>query len=465
MAAELSGRIIHPTDPGWADSRLGFGARYNYDAYTPRVIVYAQNTQDVVNAIKWARENKVKVRPRCGRHSFEAYSSLIKDGMILDVSEMDSVRVDSAGTTATVGAGVDMLFLTEMLSDSGVGLPLATGPSVGLAGLVQGGGFGMTTRLHGLACDNVVDFEMVDARGRILHANEQENPDLFWALRGGGGGNFGVVTAIKFAVHKMSNVGIFNISWMWSDFLSVVDAWQKWAPDADRGLTSLVSLHSDLTITVQGQYTAEDQDMPKLSGLLNEFLAKTGAAPINVQIMIVPFVIGSRIVFGTDPDHPTWAIRVHDDRQLFKSASAIATEVLPMNALQMIKTAIENAPVLSAPPSQPTMVQLLGGGGKAAEPSQTATAVWHRNARVVMQYDGYWTAPQDAAKTIKWVVDLRTSMLPYASGAYINYHDSTLGPDYMQIYYGDNSERLRKVKKQFDPGNFFRYPQSIPPAK
>ena len=110
------------------------------------------------------------------------------------------------------------------------------------------------------------------------------------------------------------------------------------------------------------------------------------------------------------------------------------------------------------------MIQLLGGGGKAGEIAPDATAVFWRKAHSVVQYDGYWTAPQDAQPTIDWVVAMRQAMLPYAGGAYVNYQDDTLGPDWLNLYYGDNLPRLRTVKKQYDPDNFFAFPQSIPPG-
>jgi FAD/FMN-containing dehydrogenase len=188
------------------------------------------------------------------------------------------------------------------------------------------------------------------------------------------------------------------------------------------------------------------------------------AAPISVQIAVVPAIVGARMVFGVDPANPTWAIQQHDDSQLFKSTSAIATKIMPIEGLEMIKSALENVPPLSAPPSQPSMVQLLGGGGQAAVPKWNDTAVYYRDALFIVQYDGYWTAVQDEQPTIDWVVNLRKSMLPYASGAYVNYVDTALGPDWLEQYYGGNLPRLREVKKKYDPHNFFNFPQSIPPA-
>ncbi len=459
MSTKLTGRVIYANDPGWNDSRHGFAARFDYNDQQPQAIVFAQHAEDAVNAVRWARENKVPIRVRSGRHSYEGYSSLVKGGVILDVSELAGVSFDAETGHAVVGAGIDMLLLTEKLFDVGVTIPLATGPTVGLGGLCQGGGVGITTRLLGLTCDSVVDIEVVTAEGHLVHANEREHPDLYWAIRGGGGGNFGVVTAFKFKTHPISTVGIFNITYQWDDFVAIVDAWQKWAPFADWGLTSLISLHTDRTITIQGQYTASPQDMPKLGELLAPVLA---IPPLSVQTMVVPALIGARITFGVDPANPTWAILQHDDMQLFKSTSAVATELFPMEAIQRIKDGLENVPPLSAPPSQPSMVQLLGGGGMASVPKWSDTAVFYRNALFIVQYDGYWTAPQDQQPTIDWVVNLRHSMLPFASGAYVNYVDSQLGPDWLEQYYGANLPRLKEIKKKYDPENFFSFPQSIP---
>jgi FAD/FMN-containing dehydrogenase len=460
MSHPLTGRVLYPGDPGFDGARHGFGARFDYDAAVPQAVVYAQNTVDVANAVKWARHHHVKVRVRAGAHSYEGYSSLIDNGIIIDVSEIETVDVDSKSRTAIVGAGIDMLELTERLCESGVGLPLATGPSVGLAGLVQGGGFGITSRRYGLTCDCVTAIEVVDAQGHIIRADAQHHSDLFWALRGGGGGNFGIVTSFDFNVQPMGMVGIFNIGWQWSDFEQVVDAWQNWSWNADWAFTSLLTLHVDGTVRMEGQYTADPENLSKLSELLMPMLGVS--SPISVQIMVVPYVNAARMTFGVDPINPQWAIRQHGDNQLFKSCSAIASEPIPMAGIQIMKQFLENYPPLSAPPSQASMIQLLGGGGKAAEPATDATAVFHRKAMTVVQYDGYWTAPQDAQPTIDWTVAMRQAMLPYAHGAYVNYHDSALGPNWLDQYYGGNLPRLKEVKKKYDPDNFFSFPQSIP---
>ena len=463
MAEKLTGRILMPTAPGFEHSRRGFGARFKYDENVPRAIVYAQSVEDVQRAVRFAREKGIPIRVRSGAHSYEGYSSLVKKGLIIDVSEMEYVRIlDTPGRVA-VGAGIDMLQLTEKLADSGLGLPLATGPSVGLGGLTQGGGFGITSRRYGLVCDRVVEMEVVNAKGDVVRCNKTKEPDLFWALKGGGGGNFGVVTEFVFETYPIGLVAIFNITWDWKDFDRVVDKWQHWSFNAHPAMTSLLTMHVDGTLRVEGQFTPDQADL----GKLDEFLAPLMHAPIPHKTEIIPalpYLIAARITYGVDPTRPEWLVQQHSDNQLFKSTSAVAHKPIPLEGIQIMRKGLESCPPLKLPPSQASMIQLLGGGGKSAELPLDATAVYHRKAHSVVQYDGYWTHPDDEKPTVDWTVGLRKQMLPYANGAYVNYHDNQLGPDWLQQYYGGNLERLRKVKKKYDPENFFKFEQSIPPA-
>ncbi|MEZ5338848.1 MAG: FAD-binding oxidoreductase [bacterium] len=209
---QLTGRVLNTQSTGWDEARVGFAEWAPYNQNEPQVIVFCQDTQDVVNAINWARENKVPLRARSGRHNYEAYSSLNKGGIIIDVSEIAFIRAEQGGTTATVGAGLDMVTLVEGLNDVGVSFPTATGASVGLAGLTLGGGFGMTTRLWGMTCDSLAGVEIVTADGNVLNCSREQNADLFWACQGGGGGNFGIVTSFTFNTHPVGNVAIFSIT-------------------------------------------------------------------------------------------------------------------------------------------------------------------------------------------------------------------------------------------------------------
>lgn len=457
---ELTGRVIYPGDDGWDEARHGFARWPNYAAHMPRVIVFCQDAADVSNALLWARENGVPLRPRCGRHNYEGWSSLVKNGIIIDVSDMDSVRVSRDAGTARVGAGIDMLDLSESLGQIGVTFPSATGKTVGLSGLTLGGGFGVTTRKWGLTCDSLVEAELVTADGQIVRASAAENPDLYWACRGGGGGNFAIATSFTFQVHKIGNVAVFSISWPWEAFETVVNAWQAWAPEVEDSLTSFMTLLSTRTLTMQGQFTPDsDADLPRINQLLAPILAAAGPQSVNIQML--PNLNASRLFLGVDPLQPEWRVQKHSDDQIFKSSSALAYQPFPPEAIALVKSRLEACPTLSAAPSQPSMIQLLGGGGAMGRIAKDATAVWHRQTKFVVQYDAYWTAPEDGKKTLEWITDFRREMTPYTVGAYVNYADDRL-VNPLQQYYGDNLKRLVEIKQKWDPQNVFHFPQSVP---
>jgi FAD/FMN-containing dehydrogenase len=463
--SSLTGRVIFPNDPAWEYSRKGFCERADFVGNTPKAVVYVQNLDDIKNAMKWAQKHSAHFSVRSGGHSFEGYSSFAKDGVIVDMSEIQHVRTNSKMNTATVGAGIDMLELSERLADSGKYIPLATGPSVALGGFVQGGGFGFCSRLHGLACDNLIEAEVITADGHVLRANKDHHSDLFWAVRGGGGGNFGVLTECVFNTHDAGLVAIFKLEWTWDSFEAVLAGWQDWFPTLDDGYSLLLSLTLDGNgveggmnkVTLYGQYTAPQEQLGNVSSALVPMLMLN---PISVTTQILPYVVAARLFFGADLMNPQWAIRQHGDEQLFKSSASVAFKPFPPEAITKLKQWLDECPVPSATPSQPSMVQLLAGGGAIARVPLDSTAVYQRDAHFIVQYDGYWTAHQDMQATFDWVVNMRKDLLPYAYGGYVNYHDATL-VNPMKDYYGVHATRLKKVKKKYDPKNFFNYPQSI----
>jgi len=458
--SELTGRILDPTSLGWEDARRGFRSAVDYRLLVPRCVVFCQRAADMQNAIRWARENGVPLRARSGRHSYEAYS-LVADGVIIDVSEMDELSVDAKAGTARVGAGVYALDLHERLYDVGLTIPAASGASVGIAGLALGGGFGVTSRKYGLTCDNVVGLEIVNASGEIIRADERENPDLYWACRGGGGGNFGIVTTFDFRVRPIGVVAICNVTWRWDDFTDVVDAWQHWAPSTPDNLSTFLRLAVNGVITLFGQLTPDDsRELANFSTLLAPMLSV--APPTGISIQAMPYSAAAAIFAGVDPQHPQWMLHPHNDRQAFKSTSAVANQTFPAEALGLLRSKLEAAPPQTDwETNEPSMVQLLAGQGAPGRLPVHATAVPHRPAQFVVQYDAYWTDPADAARSTDWIEDVRTTMLPYAGGAYVNYVDSRI-TNYPEAYYGPNLERLIAVKSDVDPENIFSFQQSVP---
>jgi len=459
---ELTGRVLDRTSPGWEAARRNFRSALDYDALVPAAVVFCQGAGDVQNALRYARDRGLPLRARSGRHSYEGYS-LVGGGVVVDVSELQSITVDRAAGTVRVGAGAYCLDLFERLYDVGLTIPAASGASVGIAGLTLGGGFGVTSRLYGLTCDNLLAVEMVTADGCVVHADAHENPDLLWASQGGGGGNFGIVTALTYRAHPIGLVGLAQLSWTWDAFVPVVDAWQHWAPGADDRLSTFLRLAASGKITLYAMFTPSSPDeLAALSGLLAPMLAV--APPVAVEIQAVPYSAAAAVFAGVDPVNPSWMLHPHNDTQAFKSTSAVAFAPFPAGALALLKSQIELAPPSAAwQTNQPSMIQLLAGGGAPSRVPVAATAMPHRAAAFVVQYDAYWTDPADAQRSTDWIEGVRTAMLPYAHGAYVNYVDHLI-PDHLDAYYGANLPRLVGIKRAVDADDVFNFPQSIPTA-
>jgi FAD/FMN-containing dehydrogenase len=460
VATGLTGRVVHPGDPGWDYARMNFNQRFDVQ---PRAVVYCQSVADVANAIRWARENGVPFRARSGRHSYEGYS-LVQDGLVVDLGDIDHVRIDRDAHVAEIGAGAYMLECSQQLADVGATTPLATGPTVGLAGLVLGGGFGLTSRKLGLVCDNLLEVEIVVASGETLRASAASHPDLFWACRGGGGGNFGIATQFSLRIHPVSMVVGFILQWNWSQFDDLIARWQTWMAGVEDGLSAALQLTVARNIKLYGIYMPDD---PATLATVPNLLAPLVQAvpPASTTIQPLPFIVAARMFFGegghtVDPALPTWAVQVHSDQQIYKSTSAAALSPLPPAAISLLRGFLEAPPPLAQQPVQVSMVQLLPGGGAPSRVPQDATAVYLRDAKLVLQYDGYWVAPQDAGPTMSWVRRMREAMQPYTQGAYVNYVDSDLA-DPLQAYYGPHLPRLREIKRRYDPDNVFNFPQSI----
>jgi FAD/FMN-containing dehydrogenase len=439
QSVALSGRVIWPADPAYEEARQSFNARFSQ---FPAVVVVCDNTDDVQNAVRWARQERIPLRARSGGHSYEAFS-VVDGGLVIDVGGLTGVEVDVSRGEAVIGTGVRLLDCYRGLWDHGVTIPAGTCPGVGIAGLTLGGGIGFLSRQCGLTCDNLAAVELVDADGDVLRASESEHADLFWALRGGGGGNFGIATAFTFRVHPIGDVVICTITWPWDDAAEVVDAWQRWAPFVDERLSvSLAIGHPSAgTISATGLFTGSAPELPALL----EPLLQAGT-PGPPQIQSLPYLTAAEQLAG--PPIASGILR-------FKNASSLAYDPLPAEA---IATLVEQ---LRAAPFESDLVGFFPLGGTIASIDPGATAFVHRRALFDLQYQAYWWDDAAAAASLAWVRDLRAAMAPYTTGAYINYIDADI-TDWESAYYGTNLAHLQQVKSDYDPDDVFNGPQSIP---
>ncbi|OPA73075.1 FAD-dependent oxidase [Paenibacillus selenitireducens] len=453
---ELTGRIVESGNSQYNSARREFNTYFNK---FPRVVVFAQKNQDVVNAIRWARYNKVPIRMRSGRHSYEGLS-VVNGGIVIDVSDMQQVDVNRKRGTATVQAGIRGGALNSALWEEGLVVPVGLCPTTGIAGVTLGGGHSILSRPYGLTLDHLVDIEMVNADGRIIHANATQNKDLFWALRGGGGGNFGVCTNFRFRTHPIETVGFVEIGWDLNDLEAVLRTWQDYTvPGANERLTVTLGITNGRQSTQSKSAKQQSQvgfpilmqgvflgSVKELRQVLQPILR--AGSPRKVVIERIPWIESVRLVAKTTPTKP----------YPFKSVGPYVFHRLPKSGISTIRRFIES------PPTSGVSVFLHGLGGAVAKVPNRATAYYYRRALYNMTPSATWNTQEEANRGIRWVENFRREMLPFTKGVYVNTPDLKI-KNWQQAYFGGNFERLTRVKAQYDPKNIFHFPQSIPPAR
>lgn len=451
---KLTGRIVRKGEPNYDKARL-VSNYYNSKNKFPHTIVYCKNTQDVQNAVLWARCNKVPIRIRSGGHNHEGYST--GTGVLLiDVSEMKELKVDKSAHIAAIQPGLNNLELYSQLFKEGFTHVGGTCSEVGLSGLVLSGGIGPLLRRIGLTCDSLISFEMIDAKGQIIHATkDDEHKDLFWAICGGGGGNFGVITSMNIKIYPATDVTWFNIGWDWNQPVDqVIAAWQDFFSKPDKNWFSHLDLWAKpfpseklnkQPIKALGFFWGTpEQARKQLAPLLNV------GKPNSVVIELVDWDKAIKLIENSTAVFLT-------DKPEYKSSGAFAMNKLPPDALKIIDSSLKEStsPLLN--------VLLFSMGGATAEVSPTDTAYYYRDAKFFINYSVQWLKDHEDQQQKTELAVLRQRLLPYTVGDYVGNPDPDL-KNYLTAYYGKNVERLECVKRKYDPENLFSYEQSIPPA-
>jgi FAD/FMN-containing dehydrogenase len=265
MTAKLTGEVVRAGDPGYEAARIGFNRLYSR---YPEAVVFCGDAQDVVNAVEWARTEGIALRARSGRHSLDGWSAL-DGGLVIDVSRLKTVEFDETARTVKVGTGLVQKEAVAALGERGFVISTGSEGGVGLGGVILGGGFGLLTRLFGMACDALLAAEIVVADGahaaKLIEVNEHTNSDLLWACRGGGGGNFGIATSYTLKLHELADVTLLIAKWDGhGDLGALLRTWQREAPIADERLSSALeadSTHVELTALMHGgsRHELDDQ--------------------------------------------------------------------------------------------------------------------------------------------------------------------------------------------------------------
>jgi FAD/FMN-containing dehydrogenase len=442
--------VLLPGTPGYESARRPAVAQF-FDTQ-PAAIVRCGSSGDVVAAIGYARQRGLPVVVRSGGHCFAGRSST--DGVVIDVSPMDAVSV--SGGTATIGAGTRLGSLGEALQAYGLALPTGCGRTVGIAGLTLGGGLGVLGRRYGLTCDQLLAARVVLADGRVVDCDEVQHPDLFWALRGAGGGHFGVVTSLVFRAAPAPEMTIFRLTWPLESAASLVRAWVERAPVAT------VELSANLQLSVPAGVAA-----PPTASLvgamcggrsatavqLHELTGGVGAEPISTAWRQLPYAEAKRALDEV-PDNASEGTEL-----IYRKSEFFSTD-LPGNAVSSLLATLTS----NRRGGQAREVNFLPMGGAYNQVSVTATAFAHRDQRFLVEHLATVdlqapAAEQAAAKS--WVFASWAAVHPWASGrVYPNFPDLGL-PDWADAYWGQNLQRLRGVKRRYDPDDVFYAAQTL----
>ncbi|WP_203965150.1 FAD-binding oxidoreductase [Actinocatenispora thailandica] len=430
LRAALDGAALVPGDPGYEAIRRP--ANPAYRRVRPRLVVRCRSERDVVRAVRYAKAHGHHLVPRGGGHCFAGRSST--DGMVLDLSGLAGIAVAPDGL-ATIGAGARLGQVYAELHAAGRTLPAGCGATVGIAGLTLGGGIGLLGREYGLTCDRLVGARVVLADGSVVDCDADREPELFWALRGAGGGQFGVLTSLRFDTIAEPVTTRIEAHWPLGD---TVAAWQEWAPDAPEQLTLNLTVVAEPGTPARAVlFGAATLDAGTTRGLLREFTGRAGAAAGFALRAGLPY----HRVKGTlaDPrEAPGRAVRIRSEFFARPMTGGTVAALLGR---------------LGVPGGTDRRLALTAMGGAYDRVAGDATAFAHRGQRFLLEHVG---EPDDP-----WVDDSWTTAHRDGSGrVYPNFPDPALH-DWAVAYHAGNLARLAAVKNSYDPGRFFDFPQSV----
>jgi FAD/FMN-containing dehydrogenase len=450
LSQAIRGHVFYKGQPGYGGARLVFNSLYDF--VMPQAVARPINAKDVQAAVQWCVAKGVPMRARSGGHSYQGYSTL-SHGVMVDLRKLNQININIRGRYATVGAGCQLIDIYRALSARGVTVPGGSCPSVGVSGVTLGGGMGLAARNFGMTTDNVLGVQIVTADGKLRQVNPRSGSDLYWALRGGGGGNFGVVTQFTFRIHPIpSTATYFNVEFPWSQATAAIEAWQAWAPHTTTKITSILHVNGGSgggSINANGQFFGSPS---QLRGLIGPLLSVPGAQ-LQTNISLGYFPLQMLLAGCSQKSFPQCHTvgtfpGANMPRLPFRAGSDYVGK--PLSAAG--RRAVVNAAEASGAAGGALLFDSYGGAINRVHPN--ATAFVHRNQLFCIQY---YVGSNDAS----WVNRARSIMHPYVSGqSYQNYIDKNL-KHWQQAYYGSNYKRLQQIRKKYDPHHFFNFPQAI----
>lgn len=445
----VRGRVIVPEDPDYDKVRALWNAMIDR---RPAVIVECSTSADVVSAISFAREKGIELSVRGAGHNI-AGNALCDDGLAIDFSGMKGVRVDPEQRRAWVQPGATLSDFDEAVQPHGLATPVGINSTTGIAGLTLGGGFGWLTRKYGLTIDNLVAADLVTADGRSLRASDNENPDLFWAIRGGGG-NFGVVTEFEFQLHPVGPEVLAGLIVFPLDQAGqVLRRYREFMRSAPVELNVWVVLrkapplpflpeavHGSEVVVFPVFYVGDPAKGEQLVDSVRSFGDSYGE-----HVGVQPYVQWQK---AFDP------LLTPGARNYWKSHNFTQLDDGALDCM------VDYASRLPSPHCE---IFVGSVKGVANEVPADAMAYAHREAQFVLNVHGRWEHPSDDGRCIAWAREFFEASKPYASsGAYVNFMTEDEG-ERVTAAYGINYDRLREIKRRYDPDNVFHFNHNIRP--
>jgi FAD/FMN-containing dehydrogenase len=436
----LRGKLLLDGDDGYDHARAVWNAMINK---RPALIARCEGVTDVVNSIDFARDNNLRVAIRGGGHSISG-KSVCEGGLMIDTSNMNSVRVDSGAATARADGGCLEGHIDHETSLFGLATTGGIVSHTGAAGLTLGGGYGRLCRKFGMTCDNLIGADIVTVDGEYRHVSKQENPDLFWGLTGGGG-NFGVVTALEYQLHEQNPVVIAgDLLFGWADARNVLNYYAEHGnelPDElNLNVTLLTTPDGERRLVAEAVWSGRPEDADKaLKGL------RSAGKPLADTIKSVPYTH-----FQKRGDNSNR----HGVRQYMKSSM-----------VNDFSEALVNEVIEIYRPNPMSNFFFMQAGGAVSRVAATDTAFPHRSAHCNMMRWNKWFDPETDEQRAQRINDVKADwavLEPFTHGFYVNLNDDNEKKTHAN--YGPNYNRLVELKNQFDPTNLLRLNANIKPT-
>ncbi|MEU1876668.1 FAD-binding oxidoreductase [Streptosporangium sp. NPDC020072] len=445
----LDGTLVRPGDASYDAARRLFNTAF--DAVRPAGVAYCANPSDVAECVTFARRMGVPLAVRSGGHSYAGWST--GPGLVLDVSRMS--KVSYSGGRAVVGAGAKLVDVYDRLAAHGVSIPAGSCPTVGVSGLTLGGGIGVVSRKYGLTCDVMESVQVVTADGRLLTCDAHHEPDLYWACRGGGGGNLGVAVSFGFRTHPTREATVFFLHWPWARAAKALKAWQSWSRAVPDELWSTMHLSSDggMDVQIGGLHLGGRAECERLLDRLTSAIGPVSSSFVKqTSYSHAMMIMGGCSTLTVSQCHRQGSLpgQTRDGRlprDSFSGRSHMAYAPLSEAGIRTLVAQVARSG------SHTVLLDALGGAVGRVRPD--ATAFPHRAALYSVQYYAH------RAGAASWTANARNAMRPhFGDHAYVNYVDPGLA-GWRSAYYGANATRLARVKAAYDPGRLFRIPQGF----